>query len=247
MSRDDPFGLSGDREKTRIRLVNVAPRQPAPGQPRREQPSYSLEPQAASVKSSRAHPNSLVAAFASLLEFAPELESAVAPENPEALRTRLLAFPLGFLALVAPLPEGALPVLSLPLQRLAAGAGEWILWGLGVPVTRDGLYLALPSVTLHITEACNGLRFLLAMLVVGVAFAGMTQKTWRGRAVVVTAALVVAVVANWLRIAGTGMLAELYGQDAATGLPHVVWGKVVYVAMLVPLVMLVLRLRRSGS
>ena len=50
-----------------------------------------------------------------------------------------------------------------------------------------------------------------------------------------------------LRIAGTGMLAELYGQDAATGLPHVVWGKVVYVAMLVPLVMLVLRLRRSGS
>lgn len=90
MSRDDPFGLSGDREKTRIRLVNVAPRQPAPGQPRREQPSYSLEPQAASVKSSRAHPNSLVAAFASLLEFAPELESAVAPENPEALRTRLL-------------------------------------------------------------------------------------------------------------------------------------------------------------
>ena len=31
-----------------------------------------------------------MAAFASLLEFAPELESAVAPENPEALRTRLI-------------------------------------------------------------------------------------------------------------------------------------------------------------
>ncbi len=36
------------------------------------------------------HPNPLVNAFAPLLEFAPELESALPPENPEALRTRLL-------------------------------------------------------------------------------------------------------------------------------------------------------------
>src|SRR5690606_34105364 len=38
---------------------------------------------------SRSHPNPLINAFAPLLEFAPELESATAPENPEALRTRL--------------------------------------------------------------------------------------------------------------------------------------------------------------
>ena len=44
----------------------------------------------APVKRSRAHPNVLVNAFAPLLEFAPELESALPPENPEALRTRLL-------------------------------------------------------------------------------------------------------------------------------------------------------------
>lgn len=44
----------------------------------------------AAVKRSRTHPNALVNAFASLLEFAPELESALPPENPEALRTRLL-------------------------------------------------------------------------------------------------------------------------------------------------------------
>ena len=42
------------------------------------------------VKRARAHPNALVNAFAPLLEFAPELESALPPENPEALRTRLL-------------------------------------------------------------------------------------------------------------------------------------------------------------
>ncbi|AZO09367.1 type VI secretion system protein TssL [Mesorhizobium sp. M3A.F.Ca.ET.080.04.2.1] len=78
MSRDDPFGLSEDRERTRIRLTGAAPRPMAPLAP------------GAPVKRSRAHPNTLVNAFAPLLEFAPELESALAPENPEVLRTRLL-------------------------------------------------------------------------------------------------------------------------------------------------------------
>ncbi|HWK66936.1 MAG TPA: type IVB secretion system protein IcmH/DotU [Rhizobiaceae bacterium] len=79
MSRDDPFGLSEDRERTRIRLVgSPAPRPPLPAAAR------------SPLKRSRAHPNALVRAFAPLLEFAPELESALPPENPEVLRTRLL-------------------------------------------------------------------------------------------------------------------------------------------------------------
>ncbi|TPL99784.1 type VI secretion system protein TssL, long form [Mesorhizobium sp. B2-3-10] len=78
MSRDDPFGLSEDRERTRIRLTGVAPRPLAPLTP------------GAPVKRARVHPNPLINIFAPLLEFAPELESALAPENPEAMRTRLL-------------------------------------------------------------------------------------------------------------------------------------------------------------
>ncbi|TIP89018.1 MAG: type VI secretion system protein TssL [Mesorhizobium sp.] len=79
MSRDDPFGLSEDRERTRIRLTGAP-------MPRPMTPLLSGVP----IKRSRTHPNKLVNAFAPLLEFAPELESALPPENPEALRTRLL-------------------------------------------------------------------------------------------------------------------------------------------------------------
>ncbi|RWH84512.1 MAG: type VI secretion system protein TssL [Mesorhizobium sp.] len=79
MSRDDPFGLSEDRERTRIRLTGAP-------MPRPMTPLLSGAP----IKRSRTHPNKLVNAFAPLLEFAPELESALPPENPEALRTRLL-------------------------------------------------------------------------------------------------------------------------------------------------------------
>jgi exosortase len=161
-------------------------------------------------------------------------------------RTRVLAFALGFLVFMAPLPDGVLPALSLPLQHVAAVAAEWMLWFIGVPVTRDGLFLMVPSVTLHVTEACNGLRFLLAMLVVGTAFAGTTQTRWGRRAVVVAAALGAAIVANWLRVAGTGIMAEMLGHDAATGMVHVVWGKVVYAAMLIPFMLLVVALRRRA-
>jgi len=157
---------------------------------------------------------------------------------------RRLAFPIGFLVFMAPLPEGALPALSLPLQRLAALVAEHALGALGVAVTRDDLYLRLPSVTLHVTEACNGLRFLLAMLVIGVAFAATTERRPLRRAGIVLAAVAVAVLANLARVTGTGVMAELWGASAAMGLPHAVWGKTVYALALVPFVGLVLFMRR---
>lgn len=79
MSRDDPFGLSEDRERTRIRLV---------GPPLRRTPQPAA-PMIAADRTRRHH-NGLVNSFAALLEFAPELENAQAPDDPEVLRTRLL-------------------------------------------------------------------------------------------------------------------------------------------------------------
>ena len=79
MVKDDPFGLSDDLGRTRIRPA-AAPRPQPP-------PVYGGA--MAPVVRSRAHPNSLLNAFAALLEFAPELESARAPDDPENLRARL--------------------------------------------------------------------------------------------------------------------------------------------------------------
>jgi exosortase len=159
---------------------------------------------------------------------------------------RRLAFAIGFLVFMTPLPEGVLPAVSLPLQRFAAVVAEHVLRALGVSVVRDDLFLTLPSVTLHVTEACNGLRFLLAMLVVGAAFAGTTQRRPLRRAAIVAAALSIAIAANLARVTGTGVMAELWGAHAAIGLPHIVWGKVVYLAALAPFLALVVVLRRRA-
>lgn len=102
--KDDPFGLSNDAGRTRIRPLRSdgAPTPAtagAPPPPRGGPPNYGggqggggggygADPPPR-LRQSRAHPNVLVTAFAPLLELAPELERAAAPQRPESLRLRL--------------------------------------------------------------------------------------------------------------------------------------------------------------
>lgn len=158
-----------------------------------------------------------------------------------------VAFPIAFLVFLTPLPEGAIPRLSLPLQRLAAEGAAASLTLLGIPFARDGLFLHLQPVTLHISEACNGLRFLLAMVVLSVAFAGAVLAGTGPRLVLLASGVVLALAANQVRVTGTAVLAHAWGPDAATGLVHIAWGKVVYAATLVPFGALALRLRATRA
>jgi exosortase len=159
---------------------------------------------------------------------------------------RAMVFPLAFLVFMAPLPDGTIPRLSLPLQHLAADSAGWTLGALGIPAAQEGLFIHLPGVTLHVSEACNGLRFLLAMVPVGVAFAALTVEGASRRAVTVLTAVMIAILANMLRVTGTGVIAHVWGPDAASGLVHILYGKVVYAVMLVPFVGVVLLLRPGG-
>src|SRR5207244_3654782 len=93
--------------------------------------------------------------------------------------------------------------------RRAAGPGHpagaaIVLAGLGlleVPVYQSGVTIELPSMTLKVAEACNGLRFLMALLVLTAAFAQITQRTVVDRAALVVAAVPIAIVANAMRVA----------------------------------------------
>ncbi|MGH7391852.1 MAG: exosortase/archaeosortase family protein, partial [Candidatus Rokuibacteriota bacterium] len=161
-------------------------------------------------------------------------------------RAAAVAFPLGFLVFMAPLPDAVVPAVSPGLQHLAAWFTAGVLTTAGIPTEREGLLVRIPGVILHITEACNGVRFLLAMIVLGTAFAWTTQARLARRATVLALAVVVALVANLVRVAGTGLLAHYWGPEAATGFAHVAYGKLVYFAMMIPFVAGVLVLRRAG-
>lgn len=141
---------------------------------------------------------------------------------------RILAFPLGFLFLMVPLPVSLVNVVAFPLQLIAARAAVAMLHGLDVPVLLEGNIIHLARTELFVAEACSGLRSLMALVTLGVVFAYFFRKSWIDRAILVASTIPIAIAVNALRIALTGLLAHHFGTRMATGAIHEFQGAITF-------------------
>jgi exosortase len=132
-------------------------------------------------------------------------------------RTRALAAPLAFTALMTPLPPAVIAAVSAALQHAEARVAHVTLRALGIPATLEGLDLRLGDAVLHVPEAGDGLHFLLIMLVAGAACAWATRMRLSQRALVVANAGALAILASLVRVSGTALLASAQGVDVAMG------------------------------
>lgn len=151
---------------------------------------------------------------------------------------RAVLFPLMFLAFMIPVPAIILTQVTFPLQILASNAAAAVLQVLGVPVLRDGNIINLPAVSLEVVEACSGIRSLLSLLTLAVAYGYVTKSRMQVRVMLALASVPVAVVANSLRIVITGVLAQYSGANAALGFFHEFSGWVVFVISFAGLIIL---------
>ena len=143
---------------------------------------------------------------------------------------RRLAFPLAFSLLAVPLPAAVLSHLSALTQSLAAAGAALTLTVLGVPFERHGLTLSLQGIDVVITEDCDGLPFLFACIVAGIA-AAWTVRSGAGQwLTIVGLAVTAGLLANLVRVAGTVVLAAIE-PAAVIGTPHQVFGKTVYLVV----------------
>jgi exosortase len=95
---------------------------------------------------------------------------------------RMVAFPLLFLLFMVPLPATLFYAVAFPLQNLAARNAAWTLDTLGVPVLLDGNIIHLTKQSLGVAEACSGIRSLISLFSVAVAWAVLTLPgvlAWR--------------------------------------------------------------------
>jgi exosortase len=159
---------------------------------------------------------------------------------------RVLAFPVGFLVFLAPLPRPVVATVSLHLQRFAAWFGAEAASLLGVPVYQEGVTVALPALTLQVAEICNGLRFMSALVVLTVALGHAIQLRPSRQVSLVASAVLLAILANGTRILAILLGVQYYGPEAASGLIHHSIGKAVWALTLVPLGAVAWLLRRSG-
>jgi exosortase len=142
---------------------------------------------------------------------------------------KILFFPIAFLLLMIPIPAIIFNQIAFPLQLLASQLGEWAISVVGIPVLREGNVLVLPSTSLEVAEACSGIRSLVSLITLGIAYGYfMDRRVWV-RLLIVASTIPVAIVANGMRVAATGMAAEWIGPDAAQGFFHEFSGWIVFI------------------
>jgi exosortase len=141
-----------------------------------------------------------------------------------------LAFPIAFLLLMIPIPSIIFNQIAFPLQLLASRVGEQALSAWGIPVLREGNVIVLANTTLEVAEACSGIRSLVSLLTLGIVYGYFTDPRAGIRVAIALSTIPVAIAANGLRVAGTGIAAHYYGAAAATGFFHTFSGWLVFVA-----------------
>ncbi len=109
-----------------------------------------------------------------------------------------LIFPLFYVWLIIPVDLGLLP----GLQKLATIASAWGIGSLGIPTFVEGVFIELPTGRYWVAPGCAGLNYLLSGFALSLLYGEQMYNGWAKRITCVVVMILVAIVANWIRIFG---------------------------------------------
>lgn len=133
---------------------------------------------------------------------------------------KILAFPLLFLFFGLPVGEFMLPT----LMSMTADFTVASLRLSGIPVYQEGLQIVIPTGRWSVVEACSGIRYLIASMMLGSLYAWLRYATLKKRLAFMGVAIVVPLVANWVRAYLIVLLGYLSSNKLATGVDHLIYG-----------------------
>lgn len=131
-----------------------------------------------------------------------------------------LLFPFAYMAFLVPFGDELVP----PLQSITAAITVWLVHASGIAATIDGVFIDTPAGLFEVAEACSGVKFLIAMIALGVLVGNVSFKSWRRRAAFLVLCLVVPILANGVRAWGTIFAAQYVGIEKAAGIDHLIYG-----------------------
>ena len=127
-------------------------------------------------------------------------------------------FPILFLAFMVPLPF--VDLASPWLESFTAGSATSLARLVGIDAVQQGGEITLPGTTLIVGAPCSGLRSLVTMVTVGVAWIYLVQGRPVAKAVMLLAIVPLVALSNVLRITLLLVVAELFGEEAALTYYH---------------------------
>ena len=154
-------------------------------------------------------------------------------------------FPLCFLFWMVPIPSLALLKIVHWLQQGSAAAAWSLFTAAGVPVSREGVLVSIPGLTVEVARECSSIRSSLMLLVTTMVLAHLLLKApWR-KLLVVLVAVPLSVAKNGLRIFTLAMLGTRVDRGYLTGRLHHEGGIVFFLIALAIIAGLLWLLRRA--
>jgi exosortase len=146
---------------------------------------------------------------------------------------RAVSFPLGYLVWMIPIPVIIYNQITFPLQLIASRLATAGLELVQIPVLRDGNILIMSNYSLEVVEACSGIRSLMTLMALAVAYGYLASPQRWVRYVLAVFMVPIAIVTNAIRIMGAGILAHRFGPAAAEGFLHEFSGWAIFLLALV--------------
>ncbi|MFZ3209103.1 MAG: exosortase A [Geobacteraceae bacterium] len=151
---------------------------------------------------------------------------------------RIITLPIAYLFFMVPIPYIIYDAVAFPLKLFVTKVSVATLKMSGVSVLREGNIIMFPSTTLEVADACSGIRSLISLLALAVAYAFFLRITPLKRWLLICAAIPIAIFTNALRVIVTGFLAQYWGAKVAEGFFHEFAGLAVFAVAMVMLVSL---------
>ena len=158
---------------------------------------------------------------------------------------RRLAFPLGFLALMVPIPTPIVGRIEHLLQAGSAAVAYTFFRISGTPVYFERLAFQLPGISIEVAPECSGLRSTLALLMTSLVAAHLLLRSnWR-RTALIAAVIPLALLRNGFRVYVIGQLCVSIGPEMINSYIHRRGGPYFFLLSLVPLLAVLLVLMKS--
>ncbi len=136
----------------------------------------------------------------------------------------IIAFPLFFLFFAVPAGNGLIPL----LMDFTANFTVKLIELTGIPIYREGNFFSLPTGNWSVIEACSGVNYLIASLVLGTLYSYLTYTSYIKRTLFITACFIISIIANGIRAFGIVMIGHFSEMKYGTGGDHTFYGWLFY-------------------
>jgi exosortase B len=142
-------------------------------------------------------------------------------------------FTLFFMIFMIPLPGPLVDALTMPMKMAVSYVAEFVLYGVGYPIARQGVILQIGQYKLLVADACAGLHTLFTLEALGLLYLNLIRHDSLFRNVTLATLIVpISFTANVIRVMVLTLITYHFGDEAGQGFIHGFAGMVLFLTAL---------------